>query len=105
MTSSRLAHRLPAGPRDDAVHHGARRGTHRVPFHAEVELVGPHAAQGVALNVSRGGVRVALEGEVRIGDVCGVRVVLDDGREAAERARVVWKRRLPDGWLAGLAFV
>lgn len=104
-TMSRFADTLPVGPRDDALHRGARRTAHRVPLHADVEIDSPRAARGVALNVSRGGVRLALEGEVRVGDVCRLTLRTDPVSASTEHAKVVWKRRLPDGWVAGLAFV
>ncbi len=101
----RISAMLPTGGADLDVHRGARRATQRYPLHADVELVEPVPAQGIVLNASAGGMRIAIDRPVDVDALCVVRVVTAPGRELFEKARVVWTRELPDGWLVGLQFV
>lgn len=61
---------------------------------------------GWALNISRGGIRVVIEGRVELGQEYEVR---DLDPEVAEggpfMARVVWVQDEPDGAIVGLEFV
>ena len=88
---------------DCAYHHGARRQHSRWLLHADVEIETSLRSRGVTLNASAGGLRVAVDAplpentEVMFRLVQGQLVV-------RKRARVVWQRRLPDGFVAGLAF-
>jgi len=100
----RIASVVPVGGDDLAVHHGARRASRRFPLHADVELLEPRPATGVSLNVSAGGLRVALDQSVAIGELCVLRVRTAADRETIEYARVVWMRELVDGFLVGLQF-
>jgi len=97
-----IATLLPIGRPDAA--HGARRASQRFPFHADVELVEPIHTTGVTINASAGGLRVAVEHAVALGDLCVARIRTAVGRETTEKLRVVWRRELPDGWLMGLQF-
>lgn len=101
----RMAAMLPMGGEDTEVHRGARRESQRYPLHADVELLEPLSASGVVINASAGGMRLALDGPLVAGALCIVRIVTAPGREVVEKARVIWSRELPDGWLVGLQFV
>lgn len=84
---------------------GDRRRLHaRRPLHADVCIVAPIASRGVALNVSDGGIRVALDEAVPVGDRCHVRLELG-GRARTLSARVVWTREFPDAVLVGMEFL
>lgn len=110
----RIATKLPRGPQDIAIHHGARRASHRWPLHADVELLDGSEAvseraeivgRGVTINASLGGLRIALDRKLEVGELCALRVRTAKDRETIEHTRVVWVRELPDGWLAGMQFV
>jgi len=96
---------LPTGHGDPDVHHGARRRSQRLPLHADFVVTEPVAATGVVINASAGGLRVAVDRELEVGELLSGRVVVSAGHESMEHARVVWARELPDGWLLGLEFV
>lgn len=83
----------------------ARRAAQRWPVHAEVESIVPPGPSGIVLNVSGGGLRVALDQPLPVGEVCVLRVRHEPGSETVEHARVVWARQLPDGCVVGLEFV
>lgn len=100
----RLASLMPVGPGDLGIHHGARRAARRYPLSADVELVDPEGGTGVVINVSSGGLRIALDRSLPVGELCVIRVRPSD-REYVEHARVVWRHEYPDGWVLGLAFV
>jgi hypothetical protein len=77
-----------------------------------VELLAPRLAVGVCLNVSDGGVRVAVDAALHPGEVCRLRRHLATGQshesylatgQSHESYRVVWSREVSDGWIAGLA--
>jgi hypothetical protein len=101
----RISGMFPDGEEDTDVHRGARRASQRYPLHADVELVEPLAATGVAINASTGGMRVAIDKALDVDALCVARIVTEAGAEIIEKARVVWTRELPDGWLVGLQFV
>lgn len=103
--SSSLAEKLPVGPGDLDTRFGHRRAARRYPLHADVQVVEPRSVAGVTLNASAGGMRVALQNGLTVGELCTIRVSTAPGRETLEHMRVVWSRELPDGWLLGLAFV
>lgn len=100
----RISAILPTGRGDLAIHHGARRASQRWPWHADVELMEPAGGRGTTLNASTGGLRIALDRELPVGEHVVARVTTAH-RETIEHMRVVWSRELPDGWLLGLAFV
>jgi hypothetical protein len=95
--------------------HATRRSGARHEVSARVTL---RAASGIelegwALNVSRGGLRVILEGTVELGAEYEVTIALSSppspGSEAASMTnaligRVVWLQEEPDGVVAGLEF-
>jgi len=83
----------------------ARRASVRFPVHAEVEVVEPAGASGITINVSGGGLRIALDRTVAVGEHCVLRVRTADGAEALEHVRVVWARELSDGAVLGVEFV
>lgn len=100
----RISALLPKGPDDELTHRGARRRATRYPLHADVHVVSPIEATGTVLNASHGGMRVALDVALAAGDEVELEVRFTE-RVRRERARVVWSRELPDGWLVGLAFL
>jgi hypothetical protein len=99
-----LAAMLPVGPEDELAHRGARRRATRYPMHADVRVVGPEASEGVVLNASAGGLRVALDRGYAEGDRLEIEIEMVNDRTSRETAEVVWSRELPDGWLVGLRF-
>ena len=101
----RLATILPSGGVDGAVHKGARRHARRWPLDAEVELLEPLCGTGMAINVSVGGMRVAVDADVPLSQTCTLRVKTAPGYESTEHARVVWRSAKPDGYVLGLEFV
>lgn len=84
--------------------HPGRRAADRYPLHADVEVLEPWSAHGVVINASDSGLRVALDRELPVGEVCVIEIALEEGK-TVEMAKVAWTRALPDGFLAGLAFV
>ena len=100
----RISSVVPVGGNDLDVHRGARRASRRFPLHADIEMLEPRSATGVSLNVSAGGLRVAIDRPVEIGEICVIRVRTAADRETIEHARVVWTREQPYGFLVGLQF-
>ena len=82
-----------------------RRASVRFPVHAEVELVEPAGAGGIVINVSGGGLRIALDRPLALGEHCVLRVRPADGAETLEHVRVVWCREMSDGAVLGVEFV
>jgi hypothetical protein len=78
-----------------------RRGSGRRPLHAEVEVLDP-VGSGVTINVSEGGLRIAVDCTLVAGQVCLLRVHEPGVHRDLCRARVVWARELRDGCVAGL---
>lgn len=101
----RLTRILPIGRADRNVRHGSRRASERFPLNAHVEVTDPGHSSGIVINASAGGLRVAVDQPVGVGQVCRARVCTSPERESVETARVVWSRELPDGWVLGLEFV
>ena len=100
----RLASLLPEGE-DTDVHRGARRSSPRHSFHADVELLDPRSATGIVINASAGGMRIVIDEPLDVGVACIAKVVTAAGKELYEKARVVWTREEPDGYIVGLAFI
>jgi hypothetical protein len=103
--SDRLSSILPKGGADVAVHRGARRRSRRWALDAEVDLLGPVRGAGLALNASVGGLRVAVDTGVQVGQVCTLRVRTAPDHHTVEHARVVWAKARPDGYVLGLQFI
>lgn len=103
--SDRLSSILPKGGADVAVHRGARRRSRRWALDAEVDLLGPVRGTGLALNASVGGLRVAVDMAVSVGQVCTLRVRTAPDHETVEHAKVVWAKPQPDGYVLGLEFI
>ncbi len=79
-----------------------RRETRRRPLHAEVDVMEPLTGGGVTINVSDGGLRIAVDCHLSVGDVCML-VIREPAKPVRlERARVVWSQELRDGCVAGL---
>ncbi len=89
-------------PMDDFTSADPRRAAPRVPLNANVEVLAPTPASGIVLNVSTGGLRVAVDQALYIEDYCHLRIVTDDEEGCVERARVRWVKAKPDGWIVGL---
>ena len=84
----------------DALRH--RRATRRRPMHAEIEVIEPQTGDGVAINASDGGLRIAVDCALAVDDVCML-VIREPAKPVRlERARVVWTQQLRDGCVAGL---
>lgn len=84
----------------DALRH--RRATRRMPLHADVDVIEPRTGVGVTINVSDGGLRIAVDCTLQVDDVCML-VIREPAKPVRlERARVVWAQQLRDGCVAGL---
>jgi hypothetical protein len=103
--AERLASILPTGGADVAIHRGARRRSRRWALDAEIDLLGPVRGSGLAINASVGGLRVAVDMGVPVGEVCTLRVRTAPDHQTVEHARVVWAKAKPDGFLLGLEFI
>jgi PilZ domain len=79
-----------------------RRQSARRPYHATVEVVQPAEGQGVTLNVSDGGLRMAVDVDLPQGEVCLFYIREPGGEPELQRARVAWSREVSDGWIVGL---
>ena len=101
----RLASILPAGGADVAIHRGARRRSKRWALDAEIDLLGPVRGTGLAINASVGGLRVAVDMGIPVGEICTLRVRTAPDHQTVEHAKVVWAKAQPDGYLLGLEFV
>lgn len=93
--------------------HATRRGGARHEISARVTLaaVGPAShgepLEGWALNISRGGVRVILEGKVDLGaefEITMTEGVGPDTTTNRRLGRIVWVQDEPDGVIAGIEF-
>ncbi len=80
----------------------SRRSTERVPLHATVEVVSPSRAEGVVLNASLGGLRIALDKPLYVNDLCHLKIATDEGEGRWAKARVKWVKEMADGWVVGL---
>ena len=103
--AARLASILPTGGADTAVHRGARRRFRRWALDADIELLSPAQGAGLAINVSRGGLRIAVDSGVPVGHVCELRVQTAQNHGTIEHAKVVWAKAQPDGYILGLEFI
>lgn len=84
--------------------HPGRRSWERYPLNADVEVLEPLCTNGIVINASDGGLRIAIGENLPVGAVCvlAVRVAED---ETVEIARVAWCRQFADGFLVGVSFV
>lgn len=82
-----------------------RRRSARRAYHATVEMVQPATGDGVTLNQSDGGLRVAVDARLEAGQICLFYLRDADGEPRMQRAKVAWARELSDGWIAGLEIV
>lgn len=89
-------------PMDDFTTDDPRRASPRVPMDADVEVLAPTPANGIVLNASTGGLRVALDSALYVEDYCHLRITTDDERGEVARARVRWVKAVLDGWVVGL---
>ncbi len=84
--------------------HAMRRGGARRELSDRVTLKGDDCAyEGWALNVSRGGVRAIVEGDIQLGEE--YEVTIGDSSPLVRRARVVWMQEEKDGVVVGLEFI
>lgn len=67
------------------------------------ELQQDEPLDGWTLNLSRGGVRIIVEGRAQIGDE--FEVVFSKTETLPRRGRVVWAQEEPDGTILGIEFV
>lgn len=102
---NRIGPLLPLGPGDSSVRHGSRRRSRRYPLNAEVAVIEPVSAEGIAINASAGGLRVMLDREVSEGESCLLELRFTEDRASRETARVIWAQQHPDGWVVGLEFL
>lgn len=83
-----------------------RRRTLRFASHADIELRSRRTSgQGVVINASLGGLRVACTAGPPIDEVCVVQLRDPGSAERTSKARVVWRREQPDGFILGLQYV
>ena len=79
-----------------------RRTSARRPLNASVEIIEPVEGDGVTINVSDGGLRVAVDCNLTEGDIVLFYVRELDKPERLERAKVAWVQTQLDGCIAGL---
>ena len=96
--TKRISDTMPAVTGDGA------RQSQRFPMSAEVTFLQPSGITGHAVNANQGGMRVITDQQLAIGQKCVAVVHLDSGDRTHERMEVVWSRRGPTGWEAGLRF-
>ena len=82
-----------------------RRCSARRPLNASVEMLEPDSGEGVTINVSDGGLRIAVDVMLKVGDVVLFYVREHDKPERLERAKVAWSREQPDGCICGLQLI
>ncbi len=80
-----------------------RRGSRRNPLHADVDVIEPRPGTGATINVSEGGLRIAVDCQLQVGDVCMLVIREPTQPVRLERARVVWVQEVRDGCVAGLS--
>lgn len=85
---------------DSALHRGARRQYERWQLDAQVRIA---EGEGVTLNASSGGLRVAIDSALAIGDRVDVGLETEAGTFSV-RAEVVWCRASGGAFLSGLRF-
>jgi len=80
-----------------------RRSSRRRPLEATVQVIEPHAGRGVTINVSDGGMRVAVDCPLMPDQIC-LMVVRELGEpDQLVRGRVAWSNdHAGDGCIVGL---
>ena len=71
---------------------------------ADVEVLEPISANGIIINTSEGGLRIAVDKELHEGMVCVLSIQKDD-EQRIEVGRVAWSRQCTDGFLVGLSLM
>ncbi len=66
---------------------------------------GQASCEGWTLNISRGGVRVIVEGTIALGQVFDLTVGTASASPLARQGRVVWFQQEADGYIVGFEFV
>ncbi len=79
-----------------------RRSAERFPLNADVEVLEPVSANGVVINASANGLRIAIDKQLEKGTVCVLAVRVED-QQTIEVGTVVWSREFPDGHLIGIS--
>jgi hypothetical protein len=102
--AKRLSGLMPQGLLDAAFQYGARRRSRRWPVEGEVTFVAPHSVGAQLINASSGGLAVAVDSPISVGELCVVRVRTTEGQETQEHARVVWSKAQGGLWAIGLRF-
>ena len=101
----RIIDLIPPGRSEGTETERARRGTQRFPLRADVVLEQPFESEGFTINVSEGGLRIALDHTLYPGETCVLRIRTSPLTEFREIAEVVWSREEPDGCIAGMRFI
>lgn len=82
-----------------------RRRSQRFPLHEDLELETGVSVKGITLDLSKDGIRAALESMVMIGEQCPL-VVRTSGTDTYRQdARVVWTRPVGEHYIAGFQFI
>ena len=92
----------PGSPDPDRNGAPGRRHEARIPVDADVRVTKPVKADGVVLNASVGGLRIAVDREVPVGQACEFEVWSDGELRKTLTAVVVWSKEHPDGWVLGI---
>ncbi len=100
-----LEHLSSCPPPESGERRFARRTSRRMPLNAVVEVLEPAFAEGVTINASAGGLRIAVDQPLEVSLECLVKITYSSGKELIRRAQVVWSRVLPDGCIAGMKFI
>lgn len=90
---------------DVAHHHGARRRYRRRPLNADVAVMLPFQAEATAINISNGGIRIAVYSALAKNGLYLLRLWFTPNRYDEMWARAVWMLEQPDGWIVGLEFL
>ncbi len=85
--------------------HARRAGVrHELTERVRLTTEAGEVLEGWALNISRGGVRVILEGKVLLGEELDV-TVGEQNPAARSRGRIVWIQEEKDGLIVGVEFI
>lgn len=79
-----------------------RRASRRIAYNGTVEVLQPVAGAGVTINISEGGLRLAVDCALCEGEGCLLRITPPVGEPHDVRAVVAWSRKVRDGWIVGL---
>ncbi len=67
-----------------------------------MEVLQPISGQGVAINESDRGLRIAVDCALAVDETCLIRVSVPFGAARIERGRVAWLQEVRDGFIVGL---